>query len=123
MRLAFPFLLVGLAFGLLTIVLLAISRIFVPAFVPRSAGLLECDSDRLATTLDLSAFSAAATLELAVFELVHDAARGLALTWCGLGHRTSPCAERRGATVPRVPRVASLGTRWTVAAQCSPVTS
>ena len=58
------------------------------ALVSGRAGLLECDSDRLAPTLYLAAFTVTAALELAVLELVHDPAGDTFLPWgfaCHLG--------------------------------------
>jgi hypothetical protein len=57
-----------------------VSPVFATALVFRGTGFFERDGDRLLPTLHFAALPARTAFELAVLELMHDAARGLALS-------------------------------------------
>src|SRR6185436_5778065 len=77
--LAFALLLRGTAGRFLVLGPGEIAPVLLRALVLRLAGFLERDRDRLLAALDLAALSTGPALQLAVLELVHDAAGGLAL--------------------------------------------
>src|SRR5581483_8394318 len=84
MRPAFLLLLGGLAMRFLALVAGRVLPVFARAVVFRIAGFLQRDRDGLPAALHLAA---AAALQLAMLEFVHDAARGLTLAWACMWHR------------------------------------
>src|SRR5690349_20531104 len=77
---ALALLLVGFAAGLLALGLGEVAGVLALARIFRRARFLERDGNGLAAALDAPAPATAAPLELAMLELVHDAAGGLALS-------------------------------------------
>src|SRR6185437_10014937 len=81
MRLAFRFLLSGLAFGLLLLAARVVALLLLGAVIFRGARLMQRDGDRLFAAFDLAAFAAGPALQFAMLEFMHDAAFGLSLAW------------------------------------------
>jgi fatty acid desaturase len=63
-----------------------IALILAFAFVFRGTSLLERDGNGLRSTFDLAGLSCWTTLQLAMFELMHDATHGLSLSGRWFGH-------------------------------------
>ena len=80
MRPAFALLLGRAATGFLRFGAPQVAPVVARAVVFRSAGFLQRDGDRLPLVLDPASLAAAATLQLAMFELMHDPAGDPLLT-------------------------------------------
>jgi hypothetical protein len=63
-----------------------IALILAFAFVFRGTSLLERDGNGLTSTFDFAGLSCWTTLQLAMFELMHDATHGLSLSGRWFGH-------------------------------------
>src|SRR5262245_4301307 len=86
MGLALALLLIGLAARLLALGFREVALVLGLALVFRRAGFLERDGDGLLPAFDLAALPFRTALELAMRELVHDAAQRLALARGCFGH-------------------------------------
>jgi hypothetical protein len=87
MRLALALLLVSLAPRFLGLGSAYAPPVFALALIPRGTSFAQGDCDGLPTALHSTALALRPAAQFAVFELVHDTAGGLSLSWGGFRHR------------------------------------
>jgi hypothetical protein len=93
-RLALALLLIRITVSFLALGFCEIALVIPFAFVFRSTGLLKRDGNGLTPTFDLAGLSPWTTLQLAMFELMHDATHGLSLSGRWFGHGNLGCVAR-----------------------------